>query len=221
MKTLLPLVTMSSLFDGVEPEELLPLLEGCLDGRAKNFKKSQTVVRMGSEANRMGIVLKGRVHIEQNDFWGNRSILSSLGPGGIFGESVICSGKERMPVSVIAQEESLILLISCKKLMTTCSHNCARHQRLIQNLLGLLSRKNLSLTQKLEHLTKKSTREKVLSYLSEQAALRNASSFTIPFNRQELADYLSVDRSALSSTLSKLADEGVIAFRKNQFSLLN
>lgn len=208
------------LFEGIPAKELEILVNECLDASFKEVRKGACVLRVGAKATRMGIVVSGRVHIEQTDFWGNRNILTSIGEGGIFGESIVLRGHEIQPVSVRAQENSVVLLMSHEKVLHTCASACGCHQTLIYNLLILLARKNVSLTCKLEHITKKSTRDKVLSYLSEQATRAGSDQFSIPFNRQELADFLSVDRSALSSCLSALARQGILTYRKNQFRLL-
>lgn len=220
MKEYLPILTRCSLFEGIDEDELLSMLDGCLEASIKKARKGADVLRGENNLGRMGVVLEGRVLVETNDYWGKRSILSSVEPLELFGESLVCQTGDQVPLSVVAQEDSVILLLSCSKLLTTCSTTCARHQQIIKNLLLLLASKNVGLTRKLDHITKKSTRDKVLSYLSEQAKLANSNTVHIPFNRQELADYLSVDRSALSSTLSTLSREGLISYRKNRFTLL-
>jgi CRP-like cAMP-binding protein len=167
----------------------------------------------------VGIVLSGSAFVLQEDYWGNRNILSNIGVGGIFGESFSCAEAAALPVSVIAKEDSVILLINVKKILTICSTACAFHTSLIMNLMRILANKNRYLTRKIEHITKKTTREKVLSFLSECAVQGGKNTFEIEFNRQELADYLSVERSALSAVLSKMKEEGIIDYYKNTFRL--
>lgn len=177
------------------------------------------ILNAGDHPEYVGVVLYGRVHIVQDDFWGNRSILAAVTSGDLFGEAISCAEADEFPVSAVALTTTTILMINYKQIITTCSSSCVFHASLIRNMLKILANKNLNLTRKIEHITKKTTREKVLSYLSEQALLSHSDSFEIPFNRQELADYLSVERSALSSTLSKMQDEGFITFHKHAFTL--
>ncbi|GHV49629.1 Crp/Fnr family transcriptional regulator [Synergistales bacterium] len=174
----------------------------------------------GEDVTAIGIVLSGGVHVLQEDFWGSRAILSHVAPGELFAEAFSCAGVGSLPVSVITTEPSEILFLDYKRVATTCSSSCAFHTGLIKNMMQILAGGNVMLTQKIEHLTRHTTREKLLSYLSEQARQAGQSAFEVPFNRQELADYLSVDRSAMSSELCKMRDDGILRFCKNHFELL-
>lgn len=218
MKEHIQVLTTCPLFKGIEKNELEPLLK-CLSAVPKTFDKNQFVFMAGEPASSVGIVLSGSVTILQEDFWGNRSILARLGPGEIFAEAFSCADNDILPVSVAASEKTQILLVDCKKIVTTCSSACEFHSNLIKNLLTIMSKKNAQLTRKIEHLSRPTTREKLLSYLSSQAQQHGRSSFDIPFNRQELADYLSVDRSAMSTELGKMRDEGLLDFNRNHFEL--
>jgi CRP-like cAMP-binding protein len=164
--------------------------------------------------------LSGQVQIVLEDFYGNRSILAQIGKGNLFGESFAFAENESLPVFVIAAAESKLLFLDCRRLASPCANSCAYHRQLIQNMLKILALKNISLTQKIELVSKKTIREKLLAYLSAEAQKAGKSSFSIPFDRQGLADYLSVDRSAMSAVLSKLRNEGIINFNKNKFELL-
>jgi CRP-like cAMP-binding protein len=168
----------------------------------------------------VGVVLRGDVHIMQEDYWGNRTILARVDPGGLFAEAFSCSQTDELPVSVIAVEKSDVLLVDYKRIITTCSSGCAFHSKLIRNMMQILARNNILLTQKMEHITQRTTREKLFSYLSAQAKRAGSPRFVIPFDRQELADYLSVDRSALSSELGKMRAAGILSFEKNRFEFL-
>ena len=174
----------------------------------------------GQHIARFGIVLSGQVQVVQDDYYGNRSILAHIGPGNLFGESFANGDIETLPVSVIATADSELLFIDCHKLASPCSRACVFHGKLIHNMLRIVSMKNVVLTQKLEFTSKRTTREKLLSYLSFEAQKTGGSSFLIPYNRQELADYLFVDRSAMSAELSKLRNDGILKFDKNRFELL-
>ena len=167
----------------------------------------------------MGVVLTGSLHIVQEDFWGRRTILTHIGPGELFGEAFAFAELERLPVSAMAAEDAEVLLLDQRKIMSPCPEACGFHSDLVGNMLRILARKNVGLVQKIAHLTRRSTREKLLSYLSIRAREAGSGSFSIPFNRQELADYLAVDRSALSNELSKMRDEGILEFDRNEFEL--
>ncbi|MDR1630552.1 MAG: Crp/Fnr family transcriptional regulator [Oscillospiraceae bacterium] len=219
MKTYRDIICECPLFEGISETNIVSLLK-CLKARTKTFQKNEVIFREGDRPEYVGIVLYGRVHIVQDDFWGNRSILASVMSGDLFGEAISCAESDSFPVSAIALSTTTVLMINYRQIITTCSSACVFHTSLIRNMLKILATKNLGLTRKIEHITKKTTREKVLSYLSEQALLAHSDNFQIPFNRQELADYLSVERSALSSTLSKMQEEGLITFHKHSFSLI-
>ena len=208
----------STLFWGIEEQDLLHMIQ-CLDGRVIAYGKEEEIYHSGDTVQSVGVVLSGSISIIQNDFWGNRSILGTAQQGELFGEAYACLQNETIPYTVIANEKSEILFLDVKRVMTTCCSSCHFHTHLIQNLLKVMAQRNLSLTQKMRHMAKRTTRDKILSYLSAESEKQKSRSFQIPFNRQQLADYLAVDRSAMSSTLGKLKEEGVIDFYKNQFQL--
>ena len=156
----------------------------------------------------------------KHDFYGNRNIVASVHQGQLFGEAFACGDIKILPVSAFATEDSIIMLINYRKILTICSNCCQFHNKLIYNMLRIVANKNIFLTQKIEFLSKRTTKEKVLGYLAQEAKKAGSGSFSIPFNRQELADFLFVDRSALSNELSKLRKEGILEFHKNNFTLL-
>ena len=207
------------LFKGLAEKEIVAILD-CLNAKTKSYTRGSYVFEAGQKVISIGIVTSGCVNIVQDDFWGNRTILASVGPNDIFGEAFSCADILEMPVSAICVEKSEIMLIDYRKVATTCTSACVFHTKLIGNMISILANKNVMLTKKIEHISKRNTREKILSYLSEQARQNQKSSFTIPFDRQGLADYLAVDRSAMSYVLSKLRDEGIIKYNKNEFELL-
>ena len=197
------------LFRGVPAEEL-PALLARASARTCAFQKGELLLRRGDVTRRLGLVLEGSVHIIREDFWGNRSIVGLAGPGEVFAESYALAG-EPLEVSVLAAVPGAALFLETDGLTDA---------RLTANLLHLLARKNLMLTRKMRHMARRTTRDKLLSYLSAQALAAGSSEFDIPMDRQQLADYLAVDRSAMSAALGKLRDEGVLTFRKNHFRLL-
>ncbi|MDR1820820.1 MAG: Crp/Fnr family transcriptional regulator, partial [Oscillospiraceae bacterium] len=174
----------------------------------------------GDRAGRIGVLLSGAARIITEDFWGARTILAAAEPGELFCESYVCARVGRIAVSVEAASAAEVLLLDYKKLITVCGSACAFHSRAIENMLYVIAQKNVALTEKMQHITRRTTRGKVLSYLSAQAKGAGSAEFTIPFNRQELADFLAADRSALSAELSRLQKEGLIEYRKNQFKIL-
>ena len=208
----------SPLFSGMTDDEILSILD-CMNGTVKRYQKDAVILRSGDIVHNVGIVLSGNVHIVKEDFWENDNILTCLGNGQIFAEAYACLGTERLEINVIAKERTDVLFINVNKIMNVCTSACEFHSVLIRNLLWSLAEKNLVLTKRIEHTSKRSIREKLLSYLSEQSKKARSPEFEIPFNRQQLADYLSVDRSAISNELSKLRNEGLIDFEKNKFKL--
>ena len=178
------------------------------------------MTRRGDVVTDVGVVLSGCVHMVMEDYWGNRNILSMADPGQMFGESFACVMDAKSQVGVLSVEASRVVFLDFRRMATTCTSACVFHERILRNLLSILARKNIAMTDKIDHVTKRTIREKILSYLSSVSLASGSSGFDIPFDRQQLADYLSVERTALSSGLSKLRDEGVITFRKNHFELL-
>lgn len=186
--------------------------------RKQTFLKNETVFRMGDLVNEMGIVLSGCVMIESVDLWGNRSILNHVEPGQVFAESyALC--REPMMVSAVCPEESEILFIHLPSLMNPGGKSETWQTTFLQNLLQVTAQKNLTLSNRIFFTTPKSVRSRLLIYLSSQAVRNGSRAFTIPFNRQQLADYLNLDRSALSKELCRMRDEGQLYFRKNKFIL--
>jgi CRP-like cAMP-binding protein len=218
MKEYLSILKKSPLFAGVEEGNIETILP-CLQAVVKRYDKNQFIFEAEERVTTVGLILSGSVLVIKEDFWGNRDILSQLGPAELFAEAFSCAQVDRLPVSVVAAEKTDVLLVNYKKIITTCSTACSFHTLLIQNMMKILAQKSVTLMQKLEQMAKRTTREKLLAYLSAEAQKTGGSIFEIPFNRQELADYLSVDRSAMSSELGKMRDEGILTFDKNHFEL--
>jgi CRP-like cAMP-binding protein len=207
------------LFEGIADEHLLKMLP-CLGARVVCFEKKYTVFAEGSPARYIGIILSGEVQIVKNHYDGTRSIVLMGTPSELIGESFACAGLSEIPVSVIAAEDSEIMLIDCHHILHTCANACGFHQQMIFNLMKNLAVKNLVFHQKIEVTSKRSTREKLLTYLDVQSQKAHSRRFQIPFDRQELADYLEVDRSGLSAEIGKLKKEGILLCEKNLFELL-
>lgn len=218
MKEFFSVLTGCPLFEGIGEEELDGMLN-CLGGIEKRAEKGSAVFLEGAPARWVGIVLSGGVQVVREDYYGNRTILAALGPGELFGEVYACAGTETLPVSVLAVKDSVVLLLDCKRVLTSCSSACRFHSRLVSNLLQVVARKNLMLNEKIRIMSRRTTREKLMAYLMDQAKEQGTGEFTIPLDRQGLADYLGVDRSAMSAELSKLRREGVLDCDRSRFRL--
>ncbi|MGL5439670.1 MAG: Crp/Fnr family transcriptional regulator [Filifactoraceae bacterium] len=214
------ILKLNPLFFKLSEKEIIHVLN-CLGSRISNFQKNETILEVGTNTFELGIFLAGEAFVIQEDYWGNRAIISHLHSGDIFGESYACVPHTELGVSLISGSTSTVLFINVGKLLKTCSSCCNHHHSIIGNLLSICAKKNIFLTQKMSHITKRTTREKLLSYLSSESIKQNKDMIVIPFNRQELADYLSVDRSALSAELSKMQKEGLIRYNKNNFQLIS
>lgn len=206
------------LFADTEDKDIEKILP-CLSATERRADKNTYIFSADDTVHNVGLVLSGSVHIVNEDFWGRKDILSQLGPGELFAESFSFAQEQKITVSVLAAEPTVYMLLSCRKIVSTCSSACIFHTRLISNMLQVIAHKNIRLMQKAEQLSKRTTREKLLSYLSAESQKAGSNEFDIPFNRQELADYLSVDRSAMSSELGRMQDEGLVEFIRNHFIL--
>ncbi len=207
------------LFRGCSEEEIHSLLE-CMQARTEEFQKGSTIYRVGDRVSSIGLVLSGSVYIENDDVWGNKSILDTVQPGQVFAESYACVPGAVLMINVVAAENCRVLFMDVGRMLKVCGSGCTFHSALIRNLLETASQKNLNLSWRIFHTGSKTIRGRLLSYLSYQASSRGSREFDIPFNRQQLADYLGVDRSAMSAELGKMQREGLIKFKKSHFVLL-
>ncbi len=205
-------------FRGISPEDSDTLLS-CLDVRTKNYRKDEVILRAGEPVRELGLILSGSVNVVANFYRGSESIFGHFGRGEIFGEDYATVPGRGVIGDVVAAEDSEIMFIDVNRLLVTCENGCAFHQRLIRNLLTISAQKNLSLSTRMMHIAPKSIRERLLSYLSEQAMEKGSRRFRIPFDRQQLAGYLGVDRSAMSHELSKMRRDGLITYHKSDFTL--
>lgn len=218
MKNFLAVLRSSLLFSGVSENELTDMLS-CLDTRKESFPKDTFLLRVGDTAESIGLVLSGSVLIIQEDIWGNRNILSKSGSGQTFAAAYACAPGSVLNVSVIAETPVVAMFLNVKRIMNVCPSACAHHSRIVQNLLGELAEKNLSLGEKLTHMGQRTTRAKLMSYFSAEAQRLGKYEFDISFSRQQLADYLAVERSGLSLELGKMKKDGLLDFHKNHFVL--
>ena len=207
------------LFRGTSPQEARQMLS-CLAAVTRAYQKGETICRAGEQICAAGLVLRGSVTVESDDFWGNRSVLSRAAPGDIFGEAYACLPEQPLRVSVVAAANCEVLFLDMARVMRVCSNACAHHSRIVQNLLALCAEKNLQLSQRMLHTAPKTIRARLLSCFHEMSQRAGSRHFSLPYNRQALADYLNVDRSAMCAELSKMKADGLIDYTKNTVTLL-
>ena len=218
MKDFLSVIRASQLFSGISEDELTAMLT-CLDTRQTNFPKDTFLMRVGNTADSIGLLLEGSALIIQEDIWGNRNILSKAGPGQTFAAAYACAPGSVLNVSVVAETPVTAMFLNVGRVLNVCPSACAHHSRIIRNLLGELAEKNLRFSEKLTHMGQRTTRAKLMSYFSAEAQRLGKYEFDIPFSRQQLADYLAVERSGLSLELGQMKNDGLLDFHKNHFVL--
>ncbi len=219
MKNYVPVLKRTRLFSGVSEDEIRAMLN-CLKARFVEYSRGDAVLRHGEHLDQLLLLLEGSLQIQRDDNWGNRAILDSIAPGEMFGEAYLAPESSALCHDIVALKDSVVVFVNARKVLTVCSSMCRFHYLVIQNLFFSISEKNKKLIQKLNHMSRRTLREKLISYLSEEARVQGSTGFTIPFNRQQLADYLAVDRSAMSRELCKMRDEGLIRFERSFFELL-
>ena len=219
MEKFYPILEKNALFEGITPEKIPAVLK-CLQARIKKFKRDEFICMEGDQAGFIGIVLAGQIQVFHDDYNGNRNLTASFGTGALFAEAFACAGVAVMPVSILSYTDSAILFIDARQLLGHSSDDCGFHAQITANLLKIMARKNMLLNQKLGYISHKTTAEKLMSFLNDQAKLHQSLEFTIPYDRQGLADYLGVERSAMSAELGKLQKQGVLITKKNYFKLL-
>ncbi len=218
MNEMTEILINTELFCGIPQYKILSMFK-CLGCTKRDYSAGETVMRAYQRVQHIGIVVTGRVHACISDFWGNSSIISEYTAGESFGEAYALA-KDDFPVyDVVAKVDSTIMFVDINKILSPCENNCHEHRKLIENLLTAVATKSRSLETKMSHICCRTTRDKLLSYLSAEARKHAKNSFVIPFNRQELADYLSVERCAMSKELQRMKRDGLIDFSKSRFEL--
>ncbi len=212
------ILTKTALFAGLDPGEIGGMLD-CLKASVRRYKKGDHIVSAGEDTRHIGVMLSGQAFIYKDDILGNRSVIAPIEPADMFAESFLCAGITTSPVTVEASADSEVLLLPFNSIIKTCSSCCSYHNALIENMLGIIARKNLTLSEKMDHIAKRTTKQKLASYLLGQATLKGSGSFSIGLDRQGLADYLCVNRSALSRELSGIARQGILKFHKESFTI--
>lgn len=218
MEHYIGILKKTRLFAGVGEEEIKSMLR-CLDAVLKTYKKGEYVLREGEYINNIILLVHGELYIQRDDYWGNRTIVNRIAAGETFGEAYVSPDSGTLLNDVVAVEDSAAISFDVHRILSVCPSTCRFHSMTIKNLFFSMSERNRKLVTKLGYISNRTTREKLLSYLSDEVKRQKSSSFVIPFNRQQLADFLSVDRSAMSNELCKMRDEGLIEFEKNRFTL--
>lgn len=219
MKKYLKQLQNNELFNNFNLNDLESILN-CLSAKVNYYKKKDLIIQQGAHVHYVGIVLSGGIQIIKEDIEGNINILSHLGINDIFAEAFAYADIYECPITVQATENCEIMFIDCKRIIKTCNNACVFHWNLIENMLSMIARKNIMLNQKMEILSKRTTREKLLAFFNTQVQMNHSKKFSIPYNREGLAFYLCVGRSALSRELSNMRDEGLLKFNKNEFEIL-
>ena len=209
----------SPLFHGIKQDELNAMLS-CIGYHIGTFKKGDIVAFEGDNLKHIGIVMKGSVDMVKEDLWGNKTMLLRMGKDELFGETFACGSDSLSVVTFLVSEDAKILFMPFDRVMHSCTMACQFHHRLIENMVKIIADKNRDLIRKIDVVTKRTIREKLLAYLSIQAQVQNARYFVVPLGRVELAEYLCVDRSALTRELAKMKEDGLIDYDKNCFRIL-
>lgn len=215
----LPETLRSPLFAGIQPQDIEGML-GCIGYHIRQYRKGEIIAFEADTIHNVGVVLKGTVDMVKEDLWGNRTMLVRSRKDDVFGETFACGEDRSSLVTFLASEDAKVLFLSFHRVMHTCARTCGFHQTLTENMVRVIAGKNRELMGKVEVISKKSLREKILSYLSLQAQQQGSRRFEIPLGRVEWAEYLCADRSALTRELAKMREEGILDYHRNQFEIL-
>lgn len=207
------------LFTHIKDEDLIKI-QNCMGGRIVKFSKNQPILEEGDPVRNMCIVVSGAVQMVRDDYNGNRIIIKRVGPGELFAESVAITEDAQMPLTVIAENECEVLMLDSSRVLSPCTNNCYFHIYIIKNLLNIIAGKNIWFARRIEITSRRTTRDKIMAYLTMEANHKGSREFTIPFNRQELADFLGVERSAMSAEISRLRKDGIIECNRSWFRII-
>lgn len=219
MKNNYKILMESALFLGIKPENFRDTLQ-CLGVYEKSYEKNSIILHAGTQVSSIGIMSEGNAQIIREDAEGNRAILSDLAAADMFAEAYAAAGRAEIPISVVSTSFCRVFWIPYNKIVSPCSYSCEHHRSLIENLMKIIAQKNILMNEKMRLISCKTTKEKLLTYLHDYSEKTGKNKFSIPFSRNELADFLNADRSAMSRELGKLRDEGLIRFNRNEFEIL-
>lgn len=218
MEKYLELYRQNPLFEGVDEAALVPLLN-CLRARKRVFVRGEVLFAADEPARMVGIVASGRVQTVYEDVLGRRGVISYFEPGQLVCDAFSCTRDQMPTVDITAQTDCSVLLMDTEAVLHTCSKSCTQHLLVIENLVHILAEKYVGLSRKVLHLSARTTRDKLLSYFLERSKLAGGALFSVPYSQQELADYLFIDRSGLSTELNKLKKEGVLCGENGMYTL--
>ena len=209
----------SPLFDGIDPEDRMAMLS-CTGYHIGTFRKGEIVAFEEENIRHIGIVISGAVDMVKEDLWGNKTMLVRTRRNEVFGETFACGSDNLSVVTFLISEDAKILFMPFDRVMRNCAMACQFHLQLIENMVRVIADKNRDLMRKVDVVSKRTIREKLLAYLSIQAQVQASRYFEIPLGRVELAEYLCVDRSALTRELAKMKEDGLLDYDKNCFRML-
>ena len=207
-----------NIFDNIAQENREAMLK-CINAYTKEFTKGDFVLSSEDSPMLMGVLQRGSVHMVTEDMWGSRSLLCMQEPGDLMGETFACAREENYTIGYQAVSDCQVLFMDFGRVMHTCDMMCAFHHRLIENMVKMIAAKNLEFIKKIDVMSKMHMREKILTLLSQYAAAAGSQTFVMPMGRVRMAEYLCVDRSAMSRELAKMAEEGLIEFEHSRFTL--
>lgn len=208
------------LFEDIEVDELSSMLN-CLQPKIVYYQKNEYITIAENEYTGVGIVVRGEVMVTKENAAGDRLMMAKLKENNMFGEMIAFSNNGKWPATVVASTDCAVLFITPQKIVGNCPKMCIGHRMLIQNMLKIVSQKALQLNRSIEYLSMKSIRTKVSAYLLDQYNILGKTRFTIPFKRNELAEYLNVSRPSLSREIIKMKQEAIIDFDKSTFDIIN
>lgn len=213
-------ILKSVIFNGIKEENIDYVLKK-LNGRINSYDKNEYIVRAGERINSLGIIMEGEAMVMQEDLWGNRNVMANIYEGENFGETFSCSGVYNSNVNVISRCKTKVLFLDIVKIIFSDeTDNNEAYNIIMRNLIKDMAEKNIRFNEKISHMSKRTTRGKLMSYLSAQALKNGSKTFSIPFTRQQLADYLCIDRSGMWVELGKMKEEGLIKINKNIFTVI-
>ena len=209
----------SALFVGIKPEERQAMLH-CIGYHLRSYRIGEIVVFEEEQVRYVGVLLSGAVDMVKEDLWGGKTLLLRMGIHEVFGESFACGSDAVSSVTFVVAEDADVLFLPFQKVLHTCNQVCGFHYRLIENMVRVIADKNRELMRKVEIISKKSLREKILAYLSMEAEQQGSRYVELPLGRQELAAYLCADRTALARELGAMKADGLIDYDRNCFRIL-
>ena len=219
MEKYLDFLSQNELFGKIEKKDILSMLQ-CLGAKKNAYKKNEIIFLAGDNVPGVGVILRGNIQIVQDDIAGNQTIVGQFIAGQLFAETIICTGSAQSPVTATALNDCEVLFLQLKRLVTTCPSACSFHAQLIENMLHIMAAKNMYITKKNRLLSQRTIHEKLRRFFMDNIEEQGSYKFRLAFSRNQLADYLCVDRSALSRELSKMRGQGMIQFSKNDFEII-